>query len=141
MNKHMNNTETPIKECKLLQYLIQTGDETDTFRMAVLQCVCEYHYILEPEKYLNNEAVLRYVYQPWEREDELVVELYSRKEYDPVETYEATPHGVNSILRQSRTIAYTQAYTLVTPVSVIDKYIRGHFTILDGTYFWIRKKS
>lgn len=137
----MNNTETPLKECKLLQYLIQTGDDTDTFRMAVLQCVCEYHNILEPEKYLNNEAVLRYVYQLWEREDELVVELYSRKEYDPVETYEATPHGVDAIPRQPRTIAYTQAYTLVTPVSVIDKYIRGHFAIFDGTYFGLRKKA
>lgn len=137
----MNNTETPIKECELLQYLIQTGDDTDTFRMVVLQCVCEYHNILEPEKYLNNEAVLRYVYQPWEREDALVVALYYRNEYDPVETYEATLHGVSAILRQPRTIAYTQAYTLVTPVSVIDKYIREYFAIFDRTYFGLREKS
>lgn len=32
----MDKTETPIKECKLLQYLIQTGDDTDTFRMSCL---------------------------------------------------------------------------------------------------------
>ena len=137
----MDKTETPIKECKLLQYLIQTGDDTDAFRMAVLQCVCEYHNILEPEKYLNNEAVLRYVYQPWEREDDLVVELYSRKEHDPVEYYEATTHGVDAVLRQPRTIVYVHAYSLITPVSVIENYIRKNYTLFDGTYFGLRKKS
>lgn len=137
----MDKTETPIKECKLLQYLIQTGDDTDAFRLAVLQCVCEYHNILEPEKYLNNEAVLRYVYQPWEREDDLVVELYSRKEHDPVEDYKATTHGVDAVLRQPRTIVYVHAYSLITPVSVIENYIRKNYTIFDGTYFGLRKKS
>lgn len=140
----MDKTKTPIKECKLLQYLIQTGDDTDAFRMAVLQCVCEYYGIQEPEKYINNEAVLRYVYQPWEREDELVVELYSRKEYDPVEDYEATKHGVNTVLsavlRQPRTIVYVHAYSLITPVSVIENYIHKNYTILNGTYFVLRKK-
>lgn len=137
----MDKTETPIKECKLLQYLIQTGDDTDAFRLAVLQCVCEYHNILEPEKYLNNEAVLRYVYQPWEREDDLVVELYSRKEHDPVEDYKATTHGVDAVLRQPRTIVYVHAYSLITPVSVIENYIRKNYTIFDGTYFGLHKKS
>ena len=137
----MAKTETPIKECKLLQYLIQTGDDTDAFRMAVLRCVCEYHNIQEPDKYLNNEAVLRYVYQPWEREDDLVVELYSRKEHDPVEDYKATTHGVDAVLRQPRTIVYVHAYSLITPVSVIENYIRKNYTIFEDTYFGLRKKS
>jgi len=141
MTKHINAIETPIKECKLLQYLIQTGDDTDTFRMAVLQCVFEYHRIQEPEKYLNSEAVLRYVYQPWERVDDLVVELYSRKEHDPVEDYEATPHGVDAVLRQPRTIVYVHAYSLITPVSVIEKYIQKNYKIFEDTYFGLRKKS
>ena len=137
----MDKTKTPIKECKLLQYLIQTGNDTDAFRMAVLRCVCEYHNIQEPDKYLNNEAVLRYVYQPWEREDDLVVELYSRKEHDPVEDYEATTHGVDAVLRQPRTIVYMHAYSLITPVSVIENYIRKNYTIFEDTYFGLRKKS
>lgn len=136
----MNKTKTPIKESKFLQYLVQTGDDIDTVRKAVLQCVCEYHGIQDPDIYINSEAVLRYVYQPWEREDDLVVDLYSRKEHDPVEDYKDDPHGIEAVLRQPRTVVYSLAYTVVTPVSVVEAYLTEHYTIFDGTYLGVRKK-
>ncbi len=136
----MTTTETPVKESKLLQYLVQTGHDTDAFRMAVLQCVCECHNILDPEKYLNNEAVIRYVYQPWEGVDWVETELYSRHEHEPVEDYVASMHGEVVTPRLPRTIVYDRAYELITPVSVIEDYIHKHYSVLSDTYFILRTK-
>lgn len=137
----MATTETPVKESKLLQYLVQTGKDTDAFRMAVLQCVCECHNIPDPEKYLNNEAVIRYVYQPWEGEDWVETELYSRNEHnpDPLEDY-ADMHGAVAIQRLPRTIVYSKAYELITPVSTIEDYIHKHYSVLEDTYFVLHAK-
>ena len=138
----MAKTKTPVKESKLIQYLVQTGRDTDAFRMAVLQCVCECHNIPDPEKYLNNEAVIRYSHQPWEREDWVETELYSRHEHEPYasEEYLADKHGAVAISRFPRTIVYGLAYELITPVSVIEDYIYKHYMVLDDTYFKLHTK-
>jgi len=137
----MATTETPVKESKLIQYLVQTGNDTDAFRMAVLQCVCECHNIPDPEKYLNNEAVIRYAYQSWEREDWVETELYSRTEHNPnpLEDY-ADMLGAVATPRLPRTIVYSKAYELITPISVIEDYIHKHYSVLEGTYFVLHQR-
>ena len=121
-----------------MQLLIQYGYDVDTFRNAVLKCVCDYHGIRDSDKYINSEAKLRYVYKPWQKVDELVVQLYSRKEYDPSKDYKNTQHEIT--LREPRTVLYALDYEVITPVSIVEGYMLKNYSIFEGTYLGIKKK-
>lgn len=130
-----------IKESCLLQDLVQSGDAVDTFRNAVLTCVCKLLKIPNYEQYINNEARIKYIYQPWEREDELYVELYSRKEYDPEKEYKnITQENEVCIQRQTRMVAYSNPIKAIMPVSDIESYIRENYLIFEESYFSVKKR-
>ena len=130
-----------IKESCLLQDLVQSGDAVDTFRNAVLTCVCKLLKIPNYEQYINNEALIKYIYQPWEREDELYVELYSRKEYDPEKEYKnITQENEVCIQRQTRMVAYSNPIKAIMPVSDIESYIRENYLIFEESYFSVKKR-
>lgn len=130
-----------IKESYLLQNLVQSGDAVDTFRNTVLTCVCKLLKIPNYEQYINNEARIKYIYQPWEREDELYVELYSRKEYDPEKEYKnITQENEVCIQRQTRMVAYSSSIKAIMPVSDIESYIRENYLIFEESYFSIMKR-
>ncbi len=130
-----------IKESGLLQYLVQSGDAVDTFRNAVLECVCKRLKIQDYEQYINDEARIKYIYQPWEREDDLSVELYSRKEYDPEKEYKnILQENEVSHLRQPRMVAYSLAFRAIMPVSDIESYIRENYLIFEGACFSVKKR-
>lgn len=116
----------------MLQSLVHTGDDIDNLRNAVLECVCKHHKIQDYEQYINDGARLKYVYNTWEREDDLVVELYTCKEYEREEI------GVNI---RPKCVMYSHTYTLITPVTVVEKYLQVNYTLFDGIYFGVRKKS
>ena len=130
-----------IKESCLLQYLVQSGDAVDTFRNAVLECVCKLLKIQDYEQYINDEARIKYIYQPWEREDDLSVELYSRKEYDPEKEYKNILQE-NEVChqRQPRMVAYSLAFRAIMPVSEIESYIRENYLIFEETCFSVKKR-
>lgn len=130
-----------IKESCLLQNLVQSGDAVDTFRNAVLTCVCKLLKIPNYEQYINNEARIKYIYQPWERDDELYVELYSRKEYDPEKEYKnITQENEVCIQRQTRMVAYSNPIKAIMPVSDIESYIRENYLIFEESYFSVKKR-
>lgn len=130
-----------IKESCLLQYLVQSGDAVDTFRNAVLECVCKLLKIPDYEQYINNEALIKYIYQPWEREDELYVELYSRKEYDPEKEYKnITQENEVCLQRQTRMVVYSSPIKAIMPVSDIESYIRENYLIFEESYFSVKKR-
>ena len=130
-----------IKESCLLQDLVQSGDAVDTFRNAVLTCVCKLLKIPNYEQYINNEALIKYIYQPWEREDELYVELYSRNEYDPEKEYKnITQENEVCIQRQTRMVAYSNPIKAIMPVSDIESYIRENYLIFEESYFSVKKR-
>lgn len=135
----MKNTEITTKESRLLQHLIQSGDDIDTFREAVLKCVCDYHGIRDSDKYINSEAKLRYVYQPWQRVDDLVVQLYSRKEYDPSKDYKNIQHEIT--LREPITVVYALDYEVITPVSIVESYMLKNYSISEGIYLGVKEKA
>lgn len=138
----MKNTEIPMKESRLLQHLIQSSDDVDAFREAVLKCVCDYHGISDSDKYINSEAKLRYVYQPWQRVDDLVVQLYSRKEYDPSKDYKNTRHEITlrePIMREPITVVYALDYEVITPVNIVEGYLLKNYSISEGTYLGVKK--
>ena len=130
-----------IKESCLLQDLVQSGDAVDTFRNAVLTCVCKLLKIPNYEQYINNEARIEYIYQPWEREDELYVELYSRNEYDPEKEYKnITQENEVCIQRQPRMVVYSSPIKAIMPVSDIESYIRENYLIFEESYFSVKKR-
>ena len=130
-----------IKESCLLQDLVQSGDAVDTFRNAVLTCVCKLLKIPNYEQYINNEALIKYIYQPWEREDELYVELYSRKEYDPEKEYKnITQENEVWFQRQTRMVVYSSPIKAIMPVSDIESYIRENYLIFEESYFSVKKR-
>ena len=130
-----------IKESCLLQDLVQSGDAVDTFRNAVLTCVCKLLKIPNYEQYINNEARIEYIYQPLEREDELYVELYSRKEYDPEKEYKnITQENEVCIQRQTRMVVYSSPIKAIMPVSDIESYIRENYLIFEESYFSFKKR-
>ena len=130
-----------IKESCLLQYLVHSGDAVDTFRNAVLECVCKHLKIPDYKQYINNEARIKYIYQKWEREDELSVELYSRKEYDPEKEYNnITQENEVYSQRQPRMVAYALAFRAIMPVSDIESYLRENYLIFEETCFSVRKR-
>lgn len=135
------NKKNTIKESGLLQYLVQSGDAVDTFRNAVLECVCKHLKIPDYEQYINNEARIKYIYQPWERYDELSVELYSRKEYDPEKEYNnITQENEVYHQRQPRMVAYALAFRAIMPVSYIERYLRENYLIFEETCFSVKKR-
>lgn len=130
-----------IKESYLLQDLVQSGDAVDTFRNAVLTCVCKLLKIPNYEQYINNEARIEYIYQPWEREDELYVELYSRNEYDPEKEYKnITQENEVCLQRQPRMVVYSSPIKAIMPVSDIESYIRENYLIFEESYFSVKKR-
>lgn len=130
-----------IKESCLLQDLVQSGDAVDTFRNAVLTCVCKLLKIPNYEQYINNEVRIEYIYQPWERDDELYVELYSRKEYDPEKEYKnITQENEVCLQRQTRMVAYSSPIKAIMPVSDIESYIRENYLIFEESYFSVKKR-
>ena len=130
-----------IKESCLLQDLVQSGDAVDTFRNAVLTCVCKLLKIPNYEQYINNEARIKYIYQPWERDDELYVELYSRNEYDPEKEYKnITQENEVCIQRQPRMVVYSSPIKAIMPVSDIESYIRENYLIFEESYFSVKKR-
>ena len=130
-----------IKESCLLQDLVQSGDAVDTFRNAVLTCVCKLLKIPNYEQYINNEARIEYIYQPWERDDELYVELYSRNEYDPEKEYKnITQENEVCIQRQPRMVVYSSPIKAIMPVSDIESYIRENYLIFEESYFSVKKR-
>ena len=130
-----------IKESCLLQDLVQSGDAVDTFRNAVLTCVCKLLKIPNYEQYINNEARIEYIYQPWERDDELYVELYSRKEYDPEKEYKnITQENEVCVQRQTRMVVYSSPIKAIMPVSDIESYIRENYLIFEESYFSVKKR-
>ena len=130
-----------IKEGRLLQDLVQSGDAVDTFRNAVLTCVCKLLKIPNYEQYINNEARIEYIYQPWERDDELYVELYSRKEYDPEKEYKnITQENEVCLQRQTRMVVYSSPIKAIMPVSDIESYIRENYLIFEESYFSVKKR-
>ena len=130
-----------IKESCLLQDLVQSGDAVDTFRNAVLTCVCKLLKIPNYEQYINNEARIEYIYQPWEREDELYVELYSRNEYDPEKEYKnITQENEVCLQRQPRMVVYSSPIKAIMPVSDIESYIRENYLIFEESYFSVKKR-
>ena len=130
-----------IKESCLLQDLVQSGDAVDTFRNAVLTCVCKLLKIPNYEQYINNEARIEYIYQPLEREDELYVELYSRKEYDPEKEYKnITQENEVWFQRQTRMVVYSSPIKAIMPVSDIESYIRENYLIFEESYFSVKKR-
>lgn len=134
-----------IKDSKLLQYFVDTGNDIDKFRDAVLRAVCEHHLIRNYESCINSEAVIQYLCKPSEQEDVLVVKLYAREEHASESSdnlwncsRRASAIAVDdslSTLRQPGYVVYTEAYVLVTPVSIIEKYIDKHYTITNNVYF------
>ena len=136
----MNNTKTPIKESRLLQYLVQDCDNVAASRNAVLECVCKHNNIPNYKQYINDEARLNYIYRTWQREDDLFVELYSRKEYDPEKDDKIAPNENKVTLRQPRMVVYTLDYSVITPVSVVDSYIRKKYAIFEEIYFSVKKR-
>ena len=130
-----------IKESCLLQDLVQSGDAVDTFRNAVLTCVCKLLKIPNYEQYINNEARIKYIYQRWERDDELYVELYSRKEYDPEKEYKnITQENEVCLQRQPRMVVYSSPIKAIMPVSDIESYIRENYLIFEESYFSVKKR-
>ena len=130
-----------IKEGRLLQDLVQSGDAVDTFRNAVLTCVCKLLKIPNYEQYINNEALIKYIYQPWEREDELYVELYSRNEYDPEKEYKnITQENEVCLQRQPRMVVYSSPIKAIMPVSDIESYIRENYLIFEESYLSVKKR-
>lgn len=130
-----------IKESCLLQYLVQSGNAVDTFRSAVLECVCKLLKIPNYEQYINNEARIKYIYQPWERENKLFVELYSRKEYEPEKEYvNITQENEVCHQRQTRMVAYSSSIKAIMPVSDIESYIRENYLIFEETCFSVKKR-
>lgn len=129
-----------IKESFLLQSLVQDGDAVDTFRNAVLECVCKLLKIPDYEQYINNEARIKYIYQPLEREDELFVELYSRKEYDPEKEYKNITQENEVCHRQPRMVAYASSIKTIMPVSDIESYINENYLIFTKTCFSVKKR-
>ena len=130
-----------IKESWLLLDLVHSGDAVDTFRNAVLTCVCKLLKIPNYEQYINNEARIEYIYQPWEREDELYVELYSRKEYDPEKEYKnITQENEVCLQRQTRMVVYSSPIKAIMPVSDIESYIRENYLIFEESYFSVKKR-
>ena len=130
-----------IKESRLLQDLVQSGDAVDTFRNAVLTCVCKLLKIPNYEQYINNEARIEYIHQPWEREDDLYVELYSRNEYDPEKEYKnITQENEVCLQRQPRMVVYSSPIKAIMPVSDIESYIRENYLIFEESYFSVKKR-
>lgn len=130
-----------IKESCMLQYLVQSGNAVDTFRNAVLECVCKHLKIPNYEQYINNEARIKYIYQPLEREDELFVELYSRNEYDPEKEYmNITQENEVCHQRQPRMVAYSNSIKAIMPVSDIESYICENYLIFEETCFSVKKR-
>jgi hypothetical protein len=123
----------PNKKSVLLQDLVDVGRSTDDLRNIVLACVCEYHDILDYEKYLNSEAVIRYVYGRWDKEDECYVELYARKEYEE-------DRNPNKCLITPKCVMYSLAYTLITPAHVIQERILAKYDAYPKQYYAVHKK-
>ena len=140
MSRKMDKKNT-IKESRLLQNLVQSGDAVDHSRKAVLECVCKLLKIPDYEQYINNEAQIKYIYQPWEREDEFCVELYARKEYDPEKEYKnVTQENEVCHLRQPRMVAYSSSIQAIIPVSNIESYIHENYLIFKETCFSVKKR-
>lgn len=118
----------------LLQDLVWAGRDAAELRNIVLECVCEYYGILNYEKYLNNEAVIQYVYGRRDAKDECYVELYARKEYEE-------DRNPNKCLITPKCVMYYRAYTLVTPAHIIQERILGKYVAYPKQYFAIHKKS
>ena len=129
-----------IKESPLLQDLMFSGDDLDVIRNVVLEAICKYHNLVDTDRLINNQAEMRYVYHAWERTDELETKLYYCTMQDASEEYIGTIHGVEATLRQPQTIIYTHAYTVITPVDVIERYIRKNYSIDTSTHFELHKR-
>lgn len=129
-----------IKESPLLQDLMFSGNDLDVIRNVVLEAICKYHNLVDTNRLINNQAEMRYVYHAWERTDELETKLYYCTIQDASEDYIGTNHGVEATLRQPQTIIYTHAYTVITPVDVIERYIRKNYNIDTSTHFELHKR-
>ena len=129
----MKTTEKPVKNSPLLEMLVRVGDDIDTMRNAVLECVCSYHDIPERERYINSEYVIRYEYNRFEKEDECEVKLYARKEYE-------AEHDEHKCFNQPKCVMYSMAYVVMTPVHVIQEYIEKHYTVCKNIYGRLFKK-
>lgn len=123
----------PNKKSILLQDLVWVSRDAADLRNIVLSCVCEYHNILDYEKYLNSEAVIRYVYGRWDKEDECYVELYTRKEYEE-------DRNPNKCLITPKHVIYALAHTLVTPAHAIQERILGKYGVYIKQYYAVHKK-
>lgn len=123
----------PNKKSILLQDLAWLGRDAAELRNIVLRCVCEYHGILDYEKYLNSEAVIRYVYGRWDAEDECYVELYARKEYEE-------DRNLNTCLNTPKCVMYSLAHSLTTPAHVIQKCILETHVAYPKQYFAVHAK-
>jgi len=129
-----------IKESPLLQDLMFSGDDLDVIRNVVLEAICKYHNLVDTDRLINNQAEMRYVYHAWERTDELETKLYYCTMQDASEDYIDTTHGVEATLRRPQTIIYTHAYTVITPVDVIERYIQKDYRIDTSTHFKLYKR-
>lgn len=136
----MKKAREKIKESPLLQDLMFSGGDLDVIRSVVLEAICKYHNLVDTDRLINNHAELRYVYHAWERTDELETKLYYCTMQDASEDYIGTTHGVDAILRRPQTIIYTHAYTVTTPVDVIERYIRNNYSIDTSTHFKLYKR-
>lgn len=136
----MAKNSEKIKESPLLQDLIFSGDDLDVIRRVALEAICKYHNLVETNRLINNQAEMRYVYHAWERTDELETKLYYCTIQDASEDYIGTTHGVEATLRQPQTIIYTHAYTVITPVDFIERYIRKNYRIDTSTHFKLYKR-
>lgn len=123
----------PNKKSILLQDLVWVGQDAAELRNIVLECVCEYHGILDYEKYLNCEAVIRYVYGRWDAEDECYVELYARKEYEE-------DRNPSKYVFTPKCVMYSLAHTLATPAHVIQERILEKYDVYPKQYFAVHKK-
>lgn len=129
-----------IKESPLLKDLLFSGDDLDVIRNVVLKAICKYHNLVDTDRLINNQAELRYVCHPWERTDELETKLYYCTMQDASVDYIGTPHGVEETLRRPQTIIYTHAYTVITPVDFIERYIQKDYRIDTSTHFKLYKR-